>query len=281
MDKPQLKDLPQDIYKLLEEGKLTSKGIARFAAELQELLLNRFQEERADPTLRMSNLGEPCDLKLYWKIREPESGEPLNGQTLLKFLYGDLVELLVLFLAEEAGHQVEGRQDELEIEGVKGHRDAIVDGVLVDVKSASGFGFDKFKAHRLEKDDNFGYLVQLGSYLKASQNDPRLTVKGQAAFIAVNKENGEICIDVYSPPMDTDISAKRALLDSPKPPVRGFSDVPDGASGNRKLGVNCSYCQFKDKCWPGLRTFQYAGRKVHLTKVVREPNVEEVIKKAA
>ena len=276
---PNLGDLPKDIYRLLESGKLSQEGISRFAVEVEALLLARFSEERGNDTqLRMSNLGEPCERKLYWKIRNPEEGEPLTGQTLLKFLYGDLVELLVIFLAEEAGHSVEGRQDELVLEGVKGHRDAIVDGVLVDVKSASGFGYQKFKDHKLEQEDSFGYLAQLGAYLRASQADPLLKVKSQAAFIGVDKVTGAMCIDVYTPPMDTDIARKQQMLSLDKVPARAFADVPDGASGNRKLGVNCSYCQFHDKCWPGLRSFAYSNGPRHLTVVKREPEVTEIRK---
>lgn len=274
----QLHELPEDIYKLLEAGKLTQEGIQRFCEELRATLLSRFTEEKGEPALRMSNLGEPCERKLYWKINNPDEGEQLTGKTLFKFLYGDVLELLVLFLAEEAGHTVEGRQDELVLEGVKGHRDAIVDGVLCDVKSASGFGFTKFQTHALEKDDPFGYLVQLGSYLKASQTDPRLKTKGQAAFIAVNKVDGDICVDVYSPPMvgAKVVLDKQNMLAADQPPGRSFSDVPDGASGNRKLGVNCSYCQFNQKCWPGLRKFSYSNGPRFLTKVARLPDVPEI-----
>jgi hypothetical protein len=270
--------LPADIYSVLESGKLTQEGIQRFCEELKAQLLARFTEEKGEPALRMSNLGEPCDRKLYWRINDPESGEPLSGQTLLKFLYGDLVELLVLFLAEEAGHTVEGRQDELVLEGIKGHRDAIVDGVLCDVKSASGYGYQKFKNHALEQDDPFGYLVQLGSYLQASASDPRLKSKTEAAFIAVNKENGAICVDTYRPPQVTPktIARKKDMLEASNPPGRSFDDVPDGASGNRKLGTNCSYCSFRERCWPGLRTFIYSSGPRFLTKVARTPDVKEV-----
>jgi hypothetical protein len=44
-----------------------------------------------------------------------------------------------------------------------GHQDAIIDGVLVDCKSASGVGFDKFKYNKLAEDDPFGYVAQLSA----------------------------------------------------------------------------------------------------------------------
>lgn len=280
---PNIKDLPQDIYRVLEGGKLSDAGIKQFADKLAALLHSRFDgsEPSKAPTLRMSNLGQPCERKLYYDIHQSENKEPLTGQTLLKFLYGDLIELLVLFLAAEAGHSVKGEQAEVEINGVPGHRDAIVDGVMSDVKSASGRGFDKFKYHALERDDPFGYLTQLGGYLAASQEDPDLQVKKQAAFIAVNKENGEIAVDLYDFDTDLDkwnetVTSKREMLGSDKPPLRGFNPVAEGAQGNMRLGVNCSYCNHKSTCWPGLRTFLYSKGPVHLTKVIKEPNVPEL-----
>ena len=56
-------------------------------------------------------------------------------------------------------------------------------------------------------------------------------------------------------------------------PNRAFSDVPDGKSGNMKLGTQCSYCEFKKVCWPDLKTYIYSSGPRYLTKVVREPKV--------
>lgn len=276
MDK-NIRDLPADICRLLEAGSLTEDGIKEFAQSVEALLLARFTKSREPATLRMSNLGEPCEKKLWYKINTPDDGEPLAGQTLLKFLYGDLVGLLIPFLAKEAGYRVEGQEDELSLEGIKGHRDVVINGMLADVKTTSGYGHQKFENHKLEEDDPFGYLVQLGSYLKASASDPIVTNKTQAAFIAINKENGAIVVDQYEfKESNVDIPAKKAMLAEVHAPSRSFADVPDGASGNRKLSTNCSYCQFKDKCWPNLRKFAYSGGPRFLTKVVRLPDVSEI-----
>jgi hypothetical protein len=49
-----------------------------------------------------------------------------------------------------------------------------------------------------------------------------------------------------------------------------------------KLGINCSYCPFKEDCWKdanggmGLRKFIYYNGPVWLTHVEREPKVEEI-----
>jgi hypothetical protein len=54
-------------------------------------------------------------------------------------------------------------------------------------------------------------------------------------------------------------------------PARTFEPIPEGKSGNMKLGLNCSYCGYKTHCHPGLRTFAYARGPVFLTDVIREP----------
>jgi hypothetical protein len=226
----------------------------------------------------MSNLGTRCDRKLWYSVNKPELAENLSGATSFKFLYGDILESLVLGLAKLAGHSVEGEQDELSIGEVKGHRDAVIDGRLTDVKSATTHSFAKFRDHKLRIDDPFGYLTQIGSYLHASQKDPLVKDKDKASFIAVDKQLGHIVVDTYekdATDYDLLVEQKSALLANEGLPERGFGDQPEGKSGNRKLCTECSYCPFKGACWPGLRTFTYSNGPTFLTKVVREPQVEE------
>ena len=274
----QITSLVKDIYQLLEsKSKIDPSLIDEFTTKLNGILKIRFNGEAREPGLSMSSFGQP-DRKLWYKTNTPEKGEPLRGEVLLKFMYGDIIELLVLMLAKASGHEVKGEQDEISTAGIVGHRDAIVDGVLVDVKSASSFAFDKFRYHKLEADDPFGYIDQLALYVTASQDD--LAVKRSGAFIAVNKENGQLAVDVYNVKPSSDYAKestrKRSMLSEATPPGRCYPDEEDGRSGNRKLGVNCSYCEFKNHCWPNLRTFLYSGKPRFLTQVVREPDVLEL-----
>lgn len=267
-----------DVNAVLDQGKIDPSLIDEFTSSLGDILKRRFSGEGEKPSLRMSNFGKP-ERQLWYSINQPEKAEPLRPEVKLKFLYGDVIEHLMLMLIKASGHTVKGEQDELDINGLKGHRDAIVDGVLVDVKSASSFAFDKFAYGKLKDDDAFGYIDQLSLYLTASQDD--VSVKKQAAFIAVNKESGKLALDVHtleSKDYTKELSAKRGMLAEPHPPERCYSDVEDGKSGNRKLGVNCSYCPFKHTCWPGLRTFISKGQAPkYLTKVVREPDMAEIV----
>lgn len=270
--------LVKDIHLVLDNGKIDPSLIDEFTTSLGKLLKSRFNGEKETPSLRMSNFGKP-NRQLWYSINQPDKAEPLRPEVKLKFLYGDIVEHMMLLLIKASGHTVKGEQDELDINGLKGHRDAIVDGVLVDVKSASSYAFDKFAYGKLKDDDAFGYIDQLSLYLTASQDD--VDVKKQAAFVAVNKENGKIAVDTHtleSKDYNKELTAKRGMLAEPTPPDRCYDDVEDGKSGNRKLGVNCSYCPFKHTCWPGLRTFISKGEAPkYLTKVVREPNMAEIV----
>lgn len=281
-----LNSLPKDIYNLLDTGyeDPSNKAFDDFGRSMADLLKRRLSQDeinRPGDKLRMSNFGSPCDRKLWYTVNEPGKKEKLNPVVRFKFLYGDIIEELVLHLAKLSGHDVKGQQDELEIEGVKGHRDAIIDGVLVDVKSANSRSFDKFKNHKLEDDDPFGYIHQLGLYLEASKDDPDLAVKGEAAFVAVDKELGHIVVDKYrKPPVDyhKEVREKKELLAREEPPKRRFPAEADGKSGNYKLGTQCSYCDFKKHCWrdsndgQGVRTFLYSGGPRFLVKVARPPN---------
>lgn len=271
--------LVSDIYGLFKNGSGWNpdpENVKAFGLRLGEHIANRASEERGPPTLRLSNLGVP-DRKLWFTVNKPHLAEELPPEARIKFLFGDVLEELLLFLAKEAGHDVRGQQDEIEINGVKGHRDAVIDGRVVDCKSASSYSFRKFEANGLRKDDPFGYLNQLGGYLRGS---PDAVEKDVASFLVIDKTLGKITLDTY-PKDDTDydklVEHKREVLSLKEPPEeKCYPDEVDGKSGNRKLGVGCSYCPFKNDCWKGLRTFIYSTGPLHLTHVAREPKVPEV-----
>jgi hypothetical protein len=238
-------------------------------------------EGLSKPRLRMSGLGTPCDRRLWYTINRPSDREPLPANTKFKFLYGDLIESLTLGLAKAAGHSVTGLQGSVEIAGIRGSRDAIIDGVLIDVKSANDRSMQKFRDNGLRDGDPFGYLSQLSSYLFASQDDDLLTEKNKAGFLVVDKNFGHIELHIYdlSDLMENklqEVENKKQLVKAKKPPPKAFDPVPDGKSGNMKLATNCSYCDFKYTCWPEARTFLYSNGPRYLTKVEREPSAWEV-----
>lgn len=276
--------LVEDIYGLFKTPSDLEKHIAdEVARGISETLTHRLKtdgEERKF-TLRMSNLGKP-DRQLWYEAHRPTLREDLPPNTYIKFLFGDVWEAIILGLAEAAGHKVELKQAEVELDGILGHIDCVIDGVLVDVKSASPFSFTKFSKRQLEEDDPFGYMEQMSGYAEALGG-----LNG--AFLVVEKVLGKIVLVQYDyeeslkPTRIRERIAhlKGVIADADNIPDRCHPTVPDGKSGNEALNVNCSYCAFKKDCWAdandgiGLRTFIYANGPKFLTTVVREPNVPE------
>lgn len=275
----QITTLVEDINALLVKGyDVTDEEARALGEQFGKLIQDRLKTRPKVGALRMSNLGSP-DRQLWYTVNRPERREDFDGATLFKFLFGDVVELLALFLAKSAGHTVELQQEEISLHGVPGHPDAVIDGVLVDVKSASGYGMQKFERHQLETDDPFHYLMQLSSYLEALQDHAAVKVKKEGAFLAVDKSSGKMVLDRYKKlPIDFKavVEDKQEMLQQKIPPKRCHEPVLDGVSGNMKLPVPCSYCGFKKECHPGLRTFAYSSGPRYLTTVKKEPDVPEI-----
>jgi hypothetical protein len=279
-----LETLVDDMYAVVKGLGGWDKTITEFLstgiAEVAEQRFSKKQEPRA--YLSLSGIGSPCRRKLWYKINEPGSGEELSAESLGTFFYGDLLEVLVLALAKAAGHDVQGSQDRLDVHGIKGHRDAVIDGVTVDVKSASKFGFEKFKHHKLREDDPFGYISQLSSYVYAGKDDPLVRNKHEGAFLVVQKDRFKLCLDRYDftdelKNKEEEIEETKALVSGPMPEER-LEPVPQSSkSENTKLCMSCNYCEFRKNCWPEARTFLYSTGPVHLVDVVNEPRAPELI----
>jgi hypothetical protein len=274
--------LVEDMYDVIEGNGGWDEVVSTYFREsIGDVVDTRLTaQERENGTLRMSNLGTPCTRKLWYTVNTPDDAEALPSHTRLKFLYGDILESLLLSLAKAAGHDVRGEQDELHISGIKGHRDAVIDGITIDVKSASGYGFQKFKNGNLRQDDPFGYISQLSSYVYAGHQADPTVHESLGAFLVVDKQGGHLCLDMYD--LKEEVKNKEKEVETLRKcvsgtiPARDFDSVPDGGSGNKKLGTVCSYCAFKHTCWPEARTFLYANGPRFLTRVARLPQVPEV-----
>lgn len=270
---PELKTLVHDIQGVLTNPPEVTQEMADELGHTVARVIKEKMNHEQDARLRMSNLGSKCLRKLWYSVNEPGAAEPLSASARLKFMYGDVIEALVLWLAKISGHEVTGEQDTLEIAGIKGHRDAKIDGVTVDVKSASTYGFKKFEEGLKPETDAFGYLDQLGAYAYADGAE-------EGAFVAVDKTLGHVVLDrhpkVGAKDFDRIVEERKAIVSLPEPPQRGYFAEPDGKSGNQKLAMECGYCQFKTTCWPGLRAFAYSNGPRYLVKVVKEPDVPEI-----
>lgn len=283
----ELKNLVPDIYKELEkisEGKsinLTEKDIDNTLAKIKESMMAWATPSERDNnfTLRMSNIGRPAR-QLWYQKRDELVKSSIDGPTQIKFLYGHILEEIVLMLVRMAGHKVTDEQKEVKVKDVVGHIDCKINNEIVDVKTASGFAFKKFIQGRLAEDDPFGYLGQLAGYEKSEGTN-------NGGFLVINKESGELCLhqpeDLDKPNITNKIDNLISCLDINDKPERCYDPVPEGKKGNYKLHKSCFWCNYKFDCFKdvnngqGLRGFKYANSTVYLTHVEVEPQVEEIL----
>ena len=260
--------LVDDIYLLVSTGtkKPNQEALFAFASTVMDSVRRQLwvsSSDRKAGALRMSNIGKPCTRALWYDINGDDKAEPLRPDTKLKFMMGDIVEALLIYLAKESGHEVTGQQKEIEIDNIKGHIDCVIDDELVDIKSSSSFGMKKFKNGTLPDDDPFGYIEQISGYGNALD-------KSSGTFLAFDKSSGQQVTYTHKKLSDTKAKIKKVKADTslPTPPERGFAPVKDRQSGRKKLNINCSYCPHKVTCWEdeGIETKFRSGRPVFLVK---------------
>jgi len=272
-----IENLVEDIYEVLKtnqaaEGVDVEKVIDDFGEAMKNILKNQVLTKHDDKrTLRMSNIGKQ---ELYlWYLHNGYEAEKMTSQTLMKFLYGHATEELVLALAELSGHTVTNKQGKAEVEGIKGSMDCVIDDVLIDVKTASPFGFKKFKEGSVRSDDPFGYLDQLRGYAESLGKD-------EGGWLVIDKTNGALCTNIESFKYDDDIKDRikylKCMVEDNISPEKCFAPVPDGKSGNLKLAMQCSYCVYKRHCYPEVKVFSYSTGPRFLTKIVNYPKVNEI-----
>lgn len=282
-----LSNVVPDIYNMLEklsDGEplpITEEALDETMASMKEAIMHWATPRKRDTdfTVRMSNVGKPSR-QMWFEKRDTDKSGDVDGATQIKFLYGHVLEELVLMLVRMAGHSVTDEQKEVTVNGIVGHMDCKINGEVVDVKSASKFAFNKFREGRLAQDDPFGYLGQLAGYEEAEGTE-------DGGFLVINKESGELCMfepdDLDKPNITTKINTLLGDLELDKPPELCYNPIPDGKKGNMKLPKGCSWCKYKHECHKdandgqGLRTFKYSTGYTYLTEVVAEPKVDEVL----
>lgn len=273
--------LVPDIYKLVEakDGWFNTETVREFGEDISLRLHSQLSAPARKPGLRLSQMGQRCPCALWHSVHHPELAEPLPPWAEVKFAFGHIIEALAIGLAKASGHRVEGEQDELVLDGIKGHRDCVIDGCLVDVKSSSTRGFQKFKDRTLQQNDSFGYLDQLDGYLCASMDDPLVRVKDKAYILAIDKTLGHMVLYVHElreERIKRTIANYKAIVAGHTAPSCTCGTVAEGKSGNIKLDMQASYSAYKHCCFPQLRTFIYSSGPIYLTHVARTPDVPEI-----
>lgn len=269
--------LVPDIYKFIS-GEVPAATTNNNVSVSYDKWLSPRSSVREKNILYFSEVGDPCPRRLWYKYNSPEIAEKHDGNTLLKFFYGDILEELVLNVAEDAGHSVTSKQERVLYDVgngwyVRGRIDAIIDGVVVDVKSTTKYGEEKFKNNLRE--DPFGYYQQLNGYASTLNHD-------NAGFVTIQKELGHINyypIEVNKAlfKLQVDHAVEAVSLATPDSIPR-LDPVPASkTSKNSKLCTSCGYCPYKKQCWPEMRTFLYASGPEFLVNVVDVPRVQEIV----
>jgi hypothetical protein len=271
-----------DIQSLLKtEGWMTEELSKEFSHEVSQRLQQQYEGRTKAPTLRLSQMGPRCPKALWCSIHTPGEAEPLPPWANFKYSFGHIIEALAVTLAKAAGHEVTGEQDELIVDGIVGHRDCVIDGCIVDVKSAASFSFNKFKDGSIKQTDSFGYLDQLDGYLCGSLEDPLVRVKDRAYLLAIDKQLGHMALyqhEFREQHIRDRIRQYKEIVARDTPPACECGTTADGKSGNIRLDTKASYNQYKYCCFPSLRTFLYADGPKYLTQVNRRPDVIEIDK---
>jgi len=284
-NKKTLDTLVEDIYNKIgvladnQHIDLEEDTIEQFGESMKQILYDwSHPTPRGKPSLRMSNIGRK-ERQLWYDMKSEGTPERMPPSLFIKFLYGHLLEEIVLFLVKLSGHEVTSEQKEITVSGIKGHMDCVIDGEVVDVKTASGFAFKKFKDGTLAEQDAFGYMAQLAGYEEAEGTN-------NGGFLALNKESGELAMfrpdDFDKPNIKKKISSVKKAVKLKTPPERCYNPIPDGKSGNMQLPKGCVYCRHKFECHKdanegkGLRVFKYSNGNRYLTQVPKVPNVIEV-----
>jgi len=285
LDMKTIDTLVEDIYNLFDplvNNTIDEKELDKHLKEFTKNVTNNIktvlnEQPRKHRKLSLSAIGKPTR-QLWYDKHSSSEARPISSATRIKFLYGHILEDLLILLSRASGHIVTEEQKQVHVEGIKGHQDCKIDGELVDCKSASGYSFKKFANNNLANDDPFGYIAQISAY--SAGNDVK-----EAYFLAIDKQHGNIALtrvhDLEMINAKERIQYLKNVLESKTVPDRCYSDIPEGASGNRKLSIGCVFCAHKRECWSdanhgkGLRAFKYERGTTYLTQVAKEPRVQE------
>ena len=260
---------------------MTEENLNVFLNNIKEAILawntSQVKAEKYEGKLRMSSIGKPAR-QLWYDKHSPKDRKDEDTGLNLKFLYGHIIEHLVLYLAELAGHKIKDQQRKVEVSGVSGHIDSIIDGEVCDVKSASPFSFKKFQSGEIVGDDPFGYHAQLAAYEEGCDTKA-------GGFLVVDKSSGDICFykpdDMAKPNVKSLIKNLRESLEKDTPPEKCY-EFKTEKNGNKTLATGCMFCPHKWECHSdanggkGLRVFKYSNGLKYLTQTPKPPKVIEV-----
>ena len=148
--------LVEDIYNLFEpsiKNNIKEKDLDKYLEQFSKNVTNNIktvlnEQPKKKRKLSLSSIGKPTR-QLWYDRHSNSEARPISPSTRIKFLYGHILEDLLILLSRVSGHTVTEEQKQVDVEGIKGHQDCKIDGELVDCKSASGYSFRKFANNNL------------------------------------------------------------------------------------------------------------------------------------
>jgi len=240
--------------------------LQEFGDRCKDKLKTKLEEQRQDFRLRMSNIGRP--LRQLMLEEKHGRGKP-DADFMLKMLFGDLYESLMIYLIKASGVKVVEQDSTVSLlidtaKGpikLEGTLDLVldIDGLGVyDVKSCSPYAYNnKFDgASLLAGKDDFGYVDQLFAYAKAK----KLPAKG---WIAINKSDGQFKVDEIPKDQKALMEKSISMIEGkvrhiveglPIPECTGVQNelYYGKATGEKILGPTCKFCSCKEMCHPGI-----------------------------
>lgn len=252
---------------------MSEETIQRIGKDVMDAVRKQFGagNKRKEFTLRMSNIGRaPC--QLWFDKNKPEAAAPKPVTFVMNMMIGDIVEAVFKGVLTEAGISFKDSSTvslDLGVATVNGTYDLVVDDAVDDVKSASDWSYrNKFESYEvLEKEDPFGYVGQLAGYAKASGYKA-------GGWWVINKANGSIkYVSASSMNVDEQVDKLKEVAAKVKENVfeRCYDAVEETyrgkPTGNKILCTACSFCDYREACWP---TLQEIPSKV---STAREPKI--------
>ena len=243
---------------MLGETSMDKATIDLVAKDVQEAMARQFSGEKRTFKLRMSNIGRKrC--QLWFDKNSPESKLADSPFFIINMILGDIIEAVFKGLLRASKVEFEDSEHvELQTKRkkVEGTYDLVLNGKVDDVKSASPWAYEnKFTDFAtLQGKDSFGYVSQLVGYAKAKG----VPVGG---WWVINKANGNFkYVSASDVDMDSEyekIEDTISYIEDDEPFERCYEPVEETyygkPSGNMKLGIECSLCNYREKCWDNLQ----------------------------
>jgi len=266
-----------------EGADLDPKLVEEFKEACTKSVVRQFSNKRGAWKPRMSSLGRPL---CQQKMERDGAEKNFEYNSLVRFMFGDLVEAIAILVMKSAKVNIEAEQETVKLKlgkhSVSGTLDVEIDGKVWDIKSASPYAFEhKFGAmggyKKIKEDDVFGYIVQGYLYSKARNKD-------FGGWIVVNKASGEWVVCEAPELQEEDKKEALALAEknlnallSGEKFKRCFTDVEETykdkdknvkKTGNRVLSSICGFCDFKRTCWPNVIMHRKVGSTARFPKSV-------------